>query len=81
MLLYIGCLAVMREEGSFFSISPALNRVQPKIDSALLPEWKNRRQIETIINVPKGAILQGGKVEKQTMLSGSVLEGGAVQIL
>ena len=68
-------------DGSFVSSSPALNRIQSKIDSALLPEWKNTRQFEAVIKVPKGTTLQVGKVEKQTMLSGSILEGGTDQVL
>ncbi|MEB6336574.1 RHS repeat domain-containing protein [Serratia rhizosphaerae] len=68
-------------DGSFVSTSPAANKIQVKIDSALLPEWKNTRQFEAMIKVPKGTILQIGKVEKQTMMSGAVLKGGADQIL
>ncbi len=40
-------------DGSFVSTSPALNKIQAKIDSALLPEWKNTRQFEATITVPK----------------------------
>ncbi|WP_167401645.1 hypothetical protein [Mixta calida] len=68
-------------DGSFVSTSPALNKIQAKIDSALLPEWKNTRYFEATIKVPKGTVLQVGKVEKQTMMSGAVLKGGADQIL
>ncbi|MEN4913259.1 RHS repeat-associated core domain-containing protein, partial [Erwinia amylovora] len=68
-------------DGSFVSTSPALNKIQAKIDSALLPEWKNTRQFEATITVPKGTILQVGKVEQQVMLSGAKLQGGADQIL
>ncbi|YCH32441.1 RHS repeat-associated core domain-containing protein [Erwinia sp. D4-22] len=68
-------------DGSFVSTSPALNKIQAKIDSALLPEWKNTRYFEATIKVPKGTVLQVGKVEKQTMMSGAVLNGGADQIL
>ena len=68
-------------DGSFVGTSPALNKIQAKIDSALLPEWKNTRQFEATLKIPKGTILQIGKVEKQIMKSGTVLEGGADQIL
>ncbi len=68
-------------DGSFVSTSPALNKIQAKIDSALLPEWKNTRQFEATLKIPKGTVLQIGKVEKQIMKSGAVLEGGADQIL
>lgn len=72
---------LFRINGSFVSTSPALNKIQAKIDSALLPEWKNTRKFEATLKIPKGTILQIGKVEKQIMKSGAVLEGGADQIL
>ena len=68
-------------DGSFVGTSPALNKIQAKIDAALLPEWKNTRQFEATLKIPKGTILQIGKVEKQIMKSGAVLEGGVDQIL
>ncbi|WP_312467070.1 RHS repeat-associated core domain-containing protein, partial [Pseudescherichia sp.] len=70
-----------RIDGSFVGSLPALNKIQAKIDSALLPEWKNTRYFEATLKIPKGTILQIGKVEQQTMMSGAVLEGGADQIL
>ena len=68
-------------DGSFVSTSSALNKIQAKIDSALLPEWKNTRYFEATMHIPKGTVLQIGKVEKQTMMSDAVLKGGADQIL
>lgn len=44
-------------DGKFVSTSPVLNKIQSKIDFALLPKWKNTRQFEAIIHVPKGTIL------------------------
>lgn len=62
--------------------SSACFKIQSKIDSALLPEWKNTRQYETTIVVPKGTVLNIGKVAPQTIRqSGTVLEGGADQVL
>ncbi|TDB40833.1 hypothetical protein C5467_24740, partial [Photorhabdus khanii subsp. guanajuatensis] len=67
--------------GSFVTTSPTLNRIQAKIDSALLPEWKNTRQFEAIISAPKGTVLQVGKVAPQVTKSGAILKGGGDQIL
>ncbi|CDG89875.1 RHS repeat-associated core domain-containing protein [Xenorhabdus bovienii] len=67
--------------GSFVSDLPAPNRIQAKIDAALLPEWKNTRQFEAQILVPKGTTLHVGQVAPQTMKSGAVLKGEATQIL
>ncbi|HIE5768223.1 TPA: RHS repeat domain-containing protein [Proteus mirabilis] len=67
--------------GSFVSDLPASNRIQAKIDAALLPEWKNTRQFEAQILVPKGTTLNVGQVAPQTMKSDAVLQGEATQIL
>lgn len=68
-------------DGVFVSTSSVSNRIQAKIDSALLPAWKNTRSFEATIIVPKGTVLQIGKVEQQTMLSGAILKGRGDQIL
>ena len=47
-------------QGAFASTSPALNRIQAKIDAALLPEWKNTRVFEAEIVVPQGTELNIG---------------------
>ncbi|MBW3199341.1 hypothetical protein KUV36_16570 [Marinobacter hydrocarbonoclasticus] len=61
---------------------PAGNRIQSKIDSALLPEWKNSREYEAEIIIPKGTKLDIGKVAPQTIdETGTVLKGGADQVL
>ena len=53
-----------------------------KIDSALLPEWGGTREFEAEIVVPKGTVLNIGKVAPQTIKStGTVLKGGADQVL
>ena len=67
--------------GSFATTTPAQNRIQSKIDSALLPEWKNTRKYEAKIVVPKGTKLEIGRVEKQFTKSGTKFEGNADQIL
>ncbi|WP_339212347.1 hypothetical protein [Aeribacillus sp. FSL K6-3256] len=67
--------------GTFATTSPAVNRIQTKIDLALLPEWKNTRNYEAVIEVPKGTILNIGRAEKQITKTGSILKGDADQIL
>ncbi|MDE9545333.1 hypothetical protein [Xenorhabdus bovienii] len=68
-------------DGGFVTTSPSSNKIQAKIDSALLPEWKNTRQYESTIVVPKGTRLQVGKVKEQFTKSGTKLDGGADQIV
>ncbi|MCG3464215.1 hypothetical protein L7G72_20950 [Xenorhabdus bovienii] len=67
--------------GQFEDEESGLTRIQAKIDAALLPEWKNTRQFEAQILVPKGTTLHVGQVAPQTMKSGAVLKGEATQIL
>ncbi|AGX44478.1 EndoU domain-containing protein [Clostridium saccharobutylicum] len=64
--------------GSFVTTSPAGNRINAKITTALVPDWKNSRQYEAVIEVPKGQILNIGKVEKQYTKTGKVskMKGG-----
>ena len=70
----------MLEEG--VTTIPASNRIQAKIDTALLPEWKNTRQYEAVIKIPKGVELNIGKIAPQTInSSGFILKGGADQVL
>lgn len=70
-----------KQVGAFATTKTAANRIQVKIDSALLPEWKNSRIYEAVIEVPKGQILNIGKVEKQFTRSGTKFGGGGDQIL
>jgi hypothetical protein len=64
------------EGRAFATTVPAANRITSKIDSALLPEWKNSRQYEAVIEIPKGIELNIGKVEQQITQMGTVLKGG-----
>ncbi|WP_072578608.1 hypothetical protein [Bacillus weihaiensis] len=70
-----------KANGSFVTTRPAGNRINAKIDTALVPDWKNTREFEAIIEVPKGQILNIGRVEKQYTKTGALLEGDADQIL
>ena len=46
-----------------------------------MPEWKNTLRYEAEIVVPKGTILEIGKVGEQYTMSGAKLAGGADQFL
>ena len=71
-----------KQGGAFVSTSPAQNKIQAKVDAALLPSWKNTRAHEAEILIPKGTKLNVGKVAPQTIEStGTTLKGGADQIL
>ncbi|MGG3640581.1 hypothetical protein ABES38_04230 [Bacillus gobiensis] len=67
--------------GTFVTTSPAANKIQTKIDLALLPEWKNTRNYEAIIEIPEGTILNIGRAEKQFTKTDAVLKGNEDQIL
>lgn len=68
-------------DGSFVTTTPAGNRINAKINTALVPEWKNSRQYEAVIEVPKGTTINIGRVEKQYTKTGALLEGNGDQIL
>ncbi len=69
-------------QGAFVTTTPALNKIQAKIDAALLPEWKNTRAYEAEILIPKGTKLDIGRVAPQTIKStGTVLNGLTDQLL
>lgn len=67
--------------GAFATSNPSINRVQTKVDSAILLEWKNMLRYEAEIVIPKGTTLNIGRVGEQYTMSGARLSGGADQIL
>ncbi len=67
--------------GAFATSSPALSRIQTKVDSAILPEWKNTLRYEAEIVIPKGTTLNIGRVGEQYTMSGARLAGDADQFL
>ena len=67
--------------GAFATSSPAVNRIQTKVDSAILPEWKNTLRDEAEIVIPKGTTLNIGRVGEQFTMSGTRLAGDADQFL
>lgn len=70
------------DKGAFATTSPANNRIQTKIDLALLPKWKNTRVYEAQIVIPKGTTINIGRVAPKTIKeTGTILTGDADQIL
>ncbi len=67
--------------GAFATTMSAKNRIQAKIDTALLPEWGGTRMYEARIEVPRGQVLNIGQVAEQYTRTGTKLDGGADQIL
>ncbi|WP_240321461.1 T7SS effector LXG polymorphic toxin [Streptococcus intermedius] len=68
--------------GTFVTTNKATSRIDAKIDTALLPEWKNTRMYEARIIVPKNQRLNIGKVAPQIIEeSGTILDGGGDQIM
>ena len=67
--------------GAFATSSPAVNRIQTKVDSAILPEWKNTLRYEAEIVIPKGTTLNIGRVGEQFTMSGTRLAGDVDQFL
>jgi len=67
--------------GRFATTEFAESRIDVKIRLALKPDWKNTRLVEELILVPAGTVLQVGKVAAVTLPTGTVLEGGADQVL
>ena len=67
--------------GAFATSKPSINRIQTKVDSAILPEWKNTLRYEVEIIIPKGTTLNIGRVGEQYTMSGARLAGDADQIL
>lgn len=67
--------------GGYATNKPVKNRIQAKIDLALKPTWNNSREFEATIQVPRGTTLNVGRVAPQTLKTGTVLKGGAEQLL
>lgn len=69
------------KEGEYLTTELPTDRMTSKIDSALLPEWKNSRKYYCEVDVPKGTIMNIGKVAEQRTRDNTLLKGGADQIL
>lgn len=67
--------------GRFVSTECAESCIDAKLRLALKPEWKNTRMYEAKLIVPAGITVNIGVVAPATLLTGTVLPGGAPQIL
>ena len=70
-----------KQLGSFATTEFAESRIDVKLRLALDPQWKNALYIEEKIMVPKGVVLNIGIVAPVKLLSGTILPGGAEQVL
>lgn len=69
------------KQGSYLTTQLPVDKMDTKIESALLPEWKNTREYYCEVEVPKGTTLNIGKVGEQRTIDNTLLKGGADQIL
>lgn len=67
--------------GGYASTEFAESRIDVKIRLALKPEWLNTRLVEEKIFVPIGTKIHVGLVAPVTLNTGTVLAGGAEQVL
>lgn len=70
-----------KQLGAFATTEFAESRIDVKMRLALNPQWKNSLYIEEKIVVPKNVVLNIGIVAPVKLLSGTILEGGADQVL
>lgn len=70
-----------KQLGAFATTEFAESRIDVKMRLALNPQWKNALYIEEKIIVPKDVVLNIGIVAPVQLLSGTILEGGADQVL
>lgn len=70
-----------RQKGAFATTEFAESRIDVKCRLALNPQWKNALYIEEKIKVPKDTIIHVGVVAPVKLPTGTILEGGADQIL
>lgn len=67
--------------GSYASTEFAESRIDVKIRLALKPEWINTRLVEEKILVPSGTKINVGIVAPVKLNTGTILDGGAEQVL
>ena len=70
-----------KQFGAYATTEFAESRIDVKMRLALDPQWKNALYIEEKIVVPKDVVLNIGIVAPVKLLSGTILEGGAEQVL
>lgn len=67
--------------GAFATTEFAESRIDVKIRLALNPAWHNAKLVEEKIVVPIGIVLNIGQVAPVRLKTGTILEGGADQVL
>lgn len=67
--------------GSFASTEFAESIIDAKLRLALDPAWFNTKMYEAKLQIPSGTILSTGKVASARLRTGTILPGGADQIL
>lgn len=70
-----------RSSGGYASTEFAESLIDTKLRLALAPEWFSTKAYEEKILLPKGSIINVGIVAPVTLKTGTVLPGGADQIL
>jgi len=70
-----------KKEGRFLTTQTPQDRLYAKVEMALLNQWKNSRIYYCEVEVPKGTVLNIGKVGEQLSLGNNILSGGSDQIL
>lgn len=70
-----------RLRGGFASTEFAESIIDAKLRLALDPAWFNTKMYEAKISVPSGTVISVGVVAKVTLSTGTILPGGADQIL
>lgn len=78
-LIYSGAGA--RPRGRFVTTEYAESKIDVKLRLALKQDWKNTRMVEARLLVPAGTVIQVGTVAPVTLDTGTVLPGGADQIM
>lgn len=70
-----------KQNGAYATTEFAESRIDVKIRLALNPSWGNALYIEEKIIVPKGVVLHIGIVASVELPTGTILSGGATQVL
>ena len=69
------------QRGTFLTTQAPTDRMDAKMGLALKAEWKNSRQQFCEVTIPKGTVMNIGKVAPQITASGHILPGGMDQVV
>ncbi|WDV45178.1 hypothetical protein PV797_16875 [Clostridiaceae bacterium M8S5] len=81
IIVYRAFGGTAKANGGFVTTFNSNNKQEIMDKLALLPEWGNTMDYVATIKIPKGTVLNIGKVAPQTSQNGQRLNGGADQIL